>query len=403
MIKLAARNLLRQRSRTATTLAAVVFGVVGVILSGGFVEDLLAQLGEVTIHSRLGHLQVYRQGHYLMGRNAPFQYMVEDPVPVVANISRVPGVTDVLRRVSFSGLLSNGRSDLPVLGEGVEPEKEARLGSLLFLLEGRHLTKQDPGGVMLGEGLAHSLKLAVGDYCTLLVNTREGALNSLEVQVVGIFRTFSKEYDARALRVTLTEAQELLDVAAVHSIVVSLQDTAQTDAVAELLRNEFEAQGLEIWTWLELDDFYPKTVAMYERQFGVLQGIVLIIVFLSVLSSLSMTAYERTGEFGTLRALGHTTGRVYRLALLESALLGLSGASVGVLLGVALAWTISQIGIPMPPPPNANAGYTAYIRVVPANLATAFGIGLIATLVSAALAARGATRVPIVDALRQNV
>lgn len=403
MVKLAARNLLRQHSRTATTLAAIVFGVIGIILSGGFVADLLVQLGEVTIHSRLGHLQVYRQGHYLRGHEAPFEYMIEEPGPLVADISRVPGVTDVLQRVSFAGLLNNGRSDLPILGEGVEAEKEARLGSQLFLLEGRHLVSEDRGGVMLGEGLARSLKLGVGDYGTLLVNTREGALNSLEVQVVGIFRTFSKEYDARAVRVALPEAQELLDVAAVHAVVVSLQDTTATQAVADRLREEFTPRGLEVWTWLQLDDFYPKTVTMYEFQFGFLQGIILVIVFLSVLSSLSMTAFERTGEFGTLKALGHTTRHVYRLAMVESALLGLAGATAGVLLGVALAWAISQVGIPMPPPPNANASYTAFIRIVPSNLATAFGIGLSATLFSSAFAVRGATRVPIVDALRQNI
>ncbi len=403
MVKLAARNLLRQRSRTATTLAAIVFGVVGVILSGGFVEDLFVQLREVTIHSRLGHLQVYRDGHYLKGREAPFEYMIEEPQPVVAELARLPGVTDVLQRVSFSGLLSNGRSDLPVLGEGVEPEQEARLGSLLFVLEGRHLTSEDSGGVMLGEGLARALKLQVGDYGTLLANTRDGALNSLEVRVVGIFRTFSREYDARAVRVALPEAQGLLDVAAVHSIVVLLNDSLRTDAVAATLRDRVGPRGLEVWTWLDLDDFYPKTVALYKRQFGVLQVIILVIVFLSVLSSLSMTAYERTGEFGTIKALGHTTGHVYRLALVESVLLAVVGASLGVLLGVLLAWAISQVGIPMPPPPNSNAGYTAYIRIVATNLAIAFGIGLSATLLSSALATRGATRVPIVDALRQNV
>lgn len=403
MVKLAARNLLRHGARTGAALAAIVFGVVGIIFSGGFVEDLYVHLREWTIHSRLGHLQVYREGHYLQGRADPFAFMIEEPERLTAQIAGNPEVVDVLRRVNFAGLLNNGRTDLPIAAEGVEPDKEARLGSFVLLVDGRHLADTDESGVMLGEGVAQSLKLGVGDFATLLVNTPEGALNTLEVQVVGVFRTFSKEFDARAVRMGLRDAQTLLDTQAVHALVVSLSDTAHTDRVAANLRTALTPLGFEVWTWLELDDFYPKTVDLYERQFGMLQGIMLVIVLLSVLSSLSMTAHERVGEFGTLKALGHTTGHVYRLMLVESVLLGLLGATTGVVVGVLLAWGISYVGIPMPPLPNSTVGYTAHIRVVPGTVVTAFAIGFLATVVSASLAARTATRVPIVDALRQNV
>jgi putative ABC transport system permease protein len=84
-------------------------------------------------------------------------------------------------------------------------------------------------------------------------------------------------------------------------------------------------------------------------------------------------------------------------------MLGFIGASLGVLLGVGLALGISAVGIPMPPPPNANVGYTAMIRVVPVVLVVSFLIGFVATVLSALLAARGAARVPVVEALRQNI
>jgi putative ABC transport system permease protein len=72
-------------------------------------------------------------------------------------------------------------------------------------------------------------------------------------------------------------------------------------------------------------------------------------------------------------------------------------------LGVALALVISAVGIPMPPPPNANLGYTGFIRVVPAVLALAFVVGFAATLLAAVLPAMRVSRMPVVDALRANV
>lgn len=61
LIKLALRNIFRQKIRTAMTLAAIIFGVSGLILSGGFVQDIFVQLGEAIIHSQTGHIQVFRK------------------------------------------------------------------------------------------------------------------------------------------------------------------------------------------------------------------------------------------------------------------------------------------------------------------------------------------------------
>jgi putative ABC transport system permease protein len=75
---------------------------------------------------------------------------------------------------------------------------------------------------------------------------------------------------------------------------------------------------------------------------------------------------------------------------------------LGVALGVALALVISAIGIPMPPPPNANVGYTAHIRIIPSILLMSFTIGFTATVLAAILPARRVSNTPVVDALRQN-
>jgi putative ABC transport system permease protein len=64
---------------------------------------------------------------------------------------------------------------------------------------------------------------------------------------------------------------------------------------------------------------------------------------------------------------------------------------------------ISAVGIPMPPPPNSNLGYTAYIRIVPSVVASAFVIGVVAATVASVLPALRVSRIPIAEALRQNV
>lgn len=403
MFKLAFRNVFRNRLRTALTLAAIVCGVTAVILSGGFVEDVFVQLRESTIHSRLGHAQVYRQGYLEFGQREPSRYFIETSTPVVDAIRKLPQVREVMTRVNFSGLAGNGRADLPIIGEGVEPDKEARLGTAMSFISGRNLNDTDLFGVVVGEGVATALHLKPGSMLNLTVSTPDGALNTLEFTVTGVFRSFSKDYDDRAVRISQTAAQELLYTSAVHSIVVALLETGQTDAVVAQLRARLGGQGYEVKSWQELADFYNKTVALYKRQFGALQFIILVMLVLSVTSTINMVIYERTGEFGTLLALGMKRSRILQLVLLENALLGVVGAILGTVVGLVLALAISAVGLDMPPPPGSNVGYVAHIRIVPWVLVMAAITGALSAFLASVLPGRRASRLMVVDALRQNI
>jgi len=403
MLKLALRNIFRQKIHTAMTLAAIVFGVVGIILAGGWVNGVYVQLGEALIHSQSGHIQVYRTGYHAAGSRSPEKYLITAPDTIKTQITSTAGVKNVMARLNFSGLLNNGRSDLQIIGEGVEPSVEAELGSFVTFTAGRQLTNEDPFGIVIGHGVAQGLKLKPGDHVTLLANSLEGALNSLDFQVIGVFQSFSNDYDARAVRIPLPAAQELLGTRAVNTLVVSLDRTKDTELVTSQLKTQFNTAELEVKTWVELNDFYEKTVELYKGQFGVLRLIILVMVLLSVANSVNMSIFERTGEFGTMMALGNRSSHVFRLIMNESILLGLVGSILGIIVGSGLAYVISAIGIPMPPPPNANLGYTAQIQIVPSVLLLSFIIGLSATILAAIFPAWQVSCTPVVEALRQNI
>ena len=88
VLHLAARNLLRQRARTAIAFGAIAFGVAALILSGGFVQDLYTQLGEALIRSQSGHLQIARAELFAAGSRSPEKYLVSDAEAVRASLRR---------------------------------------------------------------------------------------------------------------------------------------------------------------------------------------------------------------------------------------------------------------------------------------------------------------------------
>lgn len=403
MWKLALRNVLRQKARTGMTFLAIITGIIGLILSGGFVHDIYIQLGELLIHSQSGHIQLSKEGYFKSGARKPEQYLISDPEALKKSVTTIAGVEDVMGRLYFSGLLNNGRADLPIIGEGVEPAHEAKLGSSVLITAGRQIKEKELNAMMLGSGLAQALRLNAGDHATLVTNTADGALNSLDFEIVGIFQTFSKDYDARAVRLPLAAAQDLLSTPGINSLVISLKRTEDTNSIAKELSQKFSGHGLEVVTWVELNDFYAKTVEMYDAQFGVLRFIILLMVLLSVANSVNMSVFERVGEFGTMMALGNRSHRVFTLIVVENTIIAVAASTIGIVLGVILAMVISAIGIPMPPPPNSDMGYTAHIHIVSSVIVSAFAVGLLATIGASLFPAIRVKRIPVVEALRQNV
>lgn len=399
----ALRNVFRQRARAVANLLAIGLGVAGLIVVGGFVQDIFVQLGEAIIHGQTGHIQVTKQGFQKGGLRSPDKYLIENPEKIRSQLIDIPGTSSVLSRINFTGTLNNGKRDLGVIGEGIEADLETALtGIYVRYISGRALSDKDKFGMVIGQGVAKSLNLEPGDRIALVVSLSEGAINTLDFEVVGVFQTFSKDFDARAVRITLPAARELMDTDAVHKLVMVLDQTSASGTVAEAARMKLTG-GAEVTLWHDLSDFYSKTIDLYDRQFGVLRLIILMMVLLSVANTINMTLFERTREFGTVMAIGGRPSSIFLQIMTEGLLVGACGAILGMVLGVLAAWGISAIGIPMPPPPNANLGYTAYIRVDLQSVLLAGSIGWLATVLASILPAHRASRLSIVDALRHGL
>jgi putative ABC transport system permease protein len=160
--------------------------------------------------------------------------------------------------------------------------------------------------------------------------------------------------------------------------------------------------ALEVKPWNELADFYNKTVILYSRQMNVIKLIVALIIVLGIANTMMMNVLERTGEIGTLMALGNRAKQIMRLFVTEGLILGLIGGVAGTLIGYLLAETISYVGIPMPPAPGMSTGFTGQIRVTAGLASQAFAIALFTSLVASLYPAWKASRLNIVDALRHN-
>ena len=402
--KLAVRNVFRNRRRTLITLAAMGFGAAAIIVFGGFVHSIYFGVRESTIRSQVGHIQIYRKGYSEKGNLAPYDYLIADYPALREALQRLPHVRTVTARLGFSGLVSTGDTTTAFVGAGVVPEGEMNLSALAVIVDGNDLASRDPRGVTLGVGLARAFGVKPGDDLTLLTTTKAGAINALAVKVRGVWESGEKAYDDRFLRVGLPEAQRVLDLESgeVQSIVLLLDATDNTAAVRARIEQLIRERGLdlEIRTWDDLALRYHQVRELFGRIFAVLTLIVSVMVVFGITNTMTMAIFERTREIGTVMALGTRRRGVVAMFVLEGFVLGVLGALAGLALGVVLAKAISAIGIQLPPPPGSTRGFTVQIFVVPAVLAQAAQLSIVAATLASLYPAWRAARVNVVEALR---
>jgi putative ABC transport system permease protein len=400
-LKLALRNLARERKRTLISLAAIVVGVVGYLLAGGFIDWIFWAIRESAIDNGLGHIQISASGYRDAGQADPGAYMLPANGPQKDAIARLPGVVAVSPRLMISGLVSHGEVTVPFAGEAVEPDVDAHI-SKDIAVDGEPLDAASPKGVILGRGLARALDVKRGDVLAFITTGASGGMSGVEGIVRGVYSTGVKAFDDVAVRMPLALGQQLMRTKGVHLWVVGIDDTAHTEALASAISPILAGSGKEMRTWLDLSDFYRKTVTLMSRQMLVVAVLIAIILVLGIANLLTMSTLERTGEIGTMLALGTSRSSVLRMHFMEGLLLGLAGAIAGLAIGAVLAALISWIGIPMPPPPGRDTGYRAEILLSLPIILDAVALALASAAVAGAYPAWKASRMPIVDALRFN-
>jgi putative ABC transport system permease protein len=392
------QNTLRNRRRSLVTIAVAALGTAAILLASGFALSTYQALEQSAARST-GHLIVGMPEQFTKDEDTPLQYGLDDSAQLAARLQADPDVRHILPRVAFSGLISNGDKSTVMLATGVDPDHEfAVKGPFLNMLAGEVLVSDaTQAEVMLGEGLAKSLKARPGSSLTLLASTTDGALNALDVTVKGVFSTGVPDIDKRLVYTDIATAQRLLNTKRVSTLGVFLKSMEAT--VGAQQRIAAANPKLTVQTWLDQAFFYSSVRGLYNRIFGALGLIIGVIVVFVVANAMAMAIIERTREIGTLRALGTLPSQLLRTLALEGMVLGGVGALVGATIAVAVSLLLYAFPVQMPPPPGSSRGYPLVTTIDPSiYLLTVLAMVVVSMLASAWIA-RKTVHIAVVDAL----
>jgi putative ABC transport system permease protein len=413
---MAARNLLRNRRRSGITAATVAVGVAALLFASAYIEGLQILIQEAVTEASSGALVIERRGYAQSQELAPLELdLAEDPA-LEQKVLAVPNVRALAPRLRFVGFLGSGEASTMAAGLGVDPGRELQtcprgpgaagdrrgsLGGLERAAVGRGLSRPDEESAVLGRGLADGMQLGVGGTTTLLVQARGGAMDALDLETAGLFRSFDPVEDKHLVVIPLQVAQRLLHMnGRVTGYAVRLVDPKALDETAAALRVALAGvePPLEVETWKEHAPYWRDVLRLQDSVLFVLCAIVFALVLAGVVNTMLMSVFERTREVGTLLALGFRRRRILTLFVLEAALLGGAAALLGAVVGTFASALAHAVGLPFSAPAVGRI-LNRPVLTVAAVVVSVVGISL-GALVGGLLPAYRASRLSPVEALR---
>ncbi|MBI5884294.1 MAG: ABC transporter permease [Elusimicrobia bacterium] len=366
MLRLAWRNVWRNRRRSLITVSSLGFGLAAIMFGQSLIKTLQAQLVEKATGSITGHLQV--QHRSIKDYKFPDRYL-ERPERVEAALRGHPGIAAYGKRIHVTGLVSTPVGSVGALVCAVEPDKERRITTMAGHItrgsyfeegacrkggrsseRGRSPSTEGARGIVMGEKLAQRLDLRVGEKAVVMAQASDGSMGAGAFKLVGLYRTGSTAFDSQLVYIPLAAAQELLAVEGkVNHIVAKLRDVREADRVKrELAENLGAERDLQVLSWKDIDH---EIVGIQRYQDGLLTvvlAVVFLIVALGILNTLLMSLFERVREFGVLMAVGARPAWVMKLVLIEAACLGFIGSALGLGVGSAIIAYYGRWGLALP-------------------------------------------------------
>jgi len=348
MLKVAWRNLWRNRTRTIVTITAVAITYALYLVMAGIQEFTYGQMEEAAAKAAGGSVLVQGAGFQDSQLN---DILIGDPEGTVATVRQVPSVSEVSPRLMINGLLSTSASSSAARLLGVDPVAEARFQDLTpYVSSGTFLTGAEDDPIVLGAAIVEELQLELGDRVILTATDPRGEMRRALFHLSGVLTTGSKLTDSTLAFTTLAAAQKALDAPGALSQIGILGDEPP-DVVAAGVKRALgispESGEIEVLTWAEA---MPDLVGFIEmdRAYGDVFAIVLFIVVLfSIMNTFLMVVMERVRELGLLSAIGLGPGRVAALVLAETLYLALVAMGVGLGLGLLGHVAIDHFGIDM--------------------------------------------------------
>ncbi len=345
LIKLAWRNIFRNKRRTLIAASAIGIGLAALIFVDAFMIGLSENMVRTATASFLGDAQIHREGF----RDAQEVALTIQALDVVTEGLAKEGIVEhFTQRTLAPGMITAPANVSAIALVGVHPPTEQFLSQIDdAITEGVYFEGDNNRDIVIGAKLAEILEIGLGDRVVVTVAQAEsGDLSQEMFRISGIYHFAGEEMNTGMAFVRIEKAQEMLAIGnAAHEIAIKFISLAYTQDPTLPFWETYSEHGNEVLSWTELMSELTAILEMTKISKYIMGVILFGVVVFGIINTLFMSLYERMFEFGVLRAVGTRPFGMARVILFEAGALAIVSIALGMVLGFLVTILLNQIGI----------------------------------------------------------
>ncbi|MGE5393821.1 MAG: ABC transporter permease [Candidatus Saccharibacteria bacterium] len=354
-IKLAWRNIWRNKRRTLITVASIFFGVFLSTLMTSMQEGIYSKMIDNVVGFYSGYIQVHHP-QYWENKTIDYTFTPNDSLQQALSHNRA--ITSFVPRLESFTLMSFKTSTKGAALIGIDPEKENRMTHLSHWIEkGNYLTPGD-NGILLAVNLAKNLGVEVNDTLVLISQGFHGVSAAALFPVRGILRFPAPAMNNLGGYIDITAAQNFFSVPGKYtSLVIMADDYEKVNQIRHQLKSQL-GKKYEIMSWDEMDPVTKNMIDADRSGAYITKGILYTLVGFGIFGTVIMMMAERRKELGIMIAIGMQKSRLNSILFFETTLLGLVGVMAGF--AVSLPLILYLVHHPIPLTGNAAKAYEQF-------------------------------------------
>ncbi len=345
IVKLAWRNLLRNKRRTLLTVMLVGFSLVSLILTDGMVKGMQEKLVGSITQTLTGEAQIHKKG---FREELDEKKFIDDPVPIINQIRLNKDIQSFAPRVVFGGMIASPYNITGGVIYGVDAARELGISKIKeALIEGAYLSGS-PREILIGKSMSEILEVSLGDRIVIsAAEVRNGEISQELFRVSGIFEFGLSDLDNSLGFINLNVAQSLLGLnEGIHQIVVRFKNPENALDLQSSFYQTANSGNIEAISWKDYNPSIASLIGMSNYATVIIGVTLFLLATFGVINSLFMSIYERLYELGVAKAIGTSGPELMSLVILEAFLLGVISCIFGSVVGYFANSWFAVHGIP---------------------------------------------------------
>lgn len=343
IIKLAWKNVWRNPLRSGVVMAAVATGIWAMIFILSFSFGMVGSYINASIENKTSHIQIH---HPEFIEDPEIQFHLDEGSINANTLMKKAVIISATQRIVLQGLVSSAAGSQGAQIKGVIPDLEAELTMLADkVTEGEYLDADRRNPILMSKGLGRKLGVSVNQHVVVNFQGLDGDFRSGRFRVVGWYSTGNVQADEMLVFTRYEDLQRVaeLDKSVFHEIALNTNNIDHVRQIKSMLETEYP--DVLVRTYYEVS----PDLAMFNEQIKASLMIVIVVIMLALLfgiiNTMLMAVLERIREIGMLMAIGMNRMKLFAMIMMESVLMCMVAAPLGLLLGHTTVVLLGDRGI----------------------------------------------------------